>query len=66
MQESDWVLAAAIASFSYEPKQTFADAIAVAKELYTVWPNIDPREAIQCFFAPDGNVAESIVCEMLI
>jgi hypothetical protein len=64
MQESDWVLTAAIASFSYEPMQTFAEAIAVARELYQVWPNIDPREAVQCFYAPDGNVAESIVCEL--
>jgi hypothetical protein len=55
---------AAIASFSLKPIQTFADAIAVARELYLVWPNINPPEAIECFFAPDGNVTESIVCEM--
>lgn len=64
MREPDWVLTAAISSFSHEPKQTFAAAITVAKELYLVWPNIDPREAVQCFFAPDGHVTESIVCEM--
>lgn len=64
MQESDWVLTASIASVSYEPLLTFPNAIAMARELYQVWPNIGPREAVQCFYMPDRNVAESIICEM--
>jgi hypothetical protein len=65
MQERDWVLSAAISSLGYEPTQAFAEAIAVARELFMAWPNLDPNQAVQCFFAPEGNVSELIVCESL-
>lgn len=61
MKDRDWVLNAAIASLGYERTQAFEDAIAVAQDLFLVWPNLDPHEAVQCFFAPDGNVSELIV-----
>ena len=61
MRESDWVLTAAISSLGYEPTQSFADAVAVAKDLYQVWPSMDPHDAVRCYFEPEANVLESIV-----
>lgn len=63
MHKSDWALAAAITPLGYQPTQTFANAIEVAKELCMAWPEIDPRLAVQCYFAPEEHGAELIICE---